>query len=202
MPIAVTEAIESSVRFEAPRKRWTRQEFAAVEEAGLLAGQRLELIEGDLITKMPKNRRHTNGLIFLQAWLIQTFGLEFINPETSIDVAPEENPTSEPEPDLIVLQRPSWEYADANPSPSDIRLVVEVADSTLSFDLRNKATLYARAGIAEYWVLDVAMRRLIVHREPGAGHYAAVAAYSESESVAPLAAPTMMFRVADAFRSQ
>ncbi len=111
------------------------------------------------------------------------------------------NPANEPEPDIIVLTRPSWEFLNANPQPSDLHLLVEISDATLGFDLTTKAALYARARIAEYWVLDLAARRLAVHRDPRADRYAAIAAYSETESVAPLAAPHGAFRVADAFPS-
>ena len=82
----------------------------------------------------------------------------------AIDVAPEDNPTNEPEPDLVVLAKPSGEYRERNPRPSDLRLVVEISDSTLGFDLTVRAELYARAGIIEYWVVYVAARRLIVLR--------------------------------------
>ncbi|MEO7652693.1 MAG: Uma2 family endonuclease, partial [Bryobacteraceae bacterium] len=74
-----------------------------------------------------------------------------------------------------------------------------VAASNLGFDLRTKAALYARAGIVEYWVLDVTGRRLLVHRNPAAGKYASAVAYGEDESVAPLASPHTQFRVAEAF---
>jgi len=80
--------------------------------------------------------------------------------------------------------------------------VVEVSDSSLGFDLTTKAALYARAGIVEYWVLDVAGRRLIVHRDPRAGRYISVAAYGEEESVAPLAALESLLRVGDLFELQ
>jgi Uma2 family endonuclease len=66
---------------------------------------------------------------------------------------------------------------------------VEIADTTLGFDLKTKGRLYARAGIVEYWVLDLAGRRMIVHRDPHNGEYQSVAAYAEDEIVAPLAAP-------------
>jgi Uma2 family endonuclease len=79
-------------------------------------------------------------------------------------------------------------------------LAVEVADSTLRMDLSKKAELYARAGIPDYWILDVQNRRMIVHREPAAGKYVSVVAYREDESVAPLAAPDSEFPVASAFR--
>jgi len=87
----------------------------------------------------------------------------------------------------------------ATPQPEDLDLVVEVADTTLTFDLTVKAALYARAHIVEYWVLDVASRRLIVHRDPQSGRFMSIVAYGEDESVAPLAASQSEFRVADAF---
>jgi hypothetical protein len=101
------------------------------------------------------------------------------DPEGPIDVAPQDNPTSEPEPDIAVLAKTGPEYMGANPPASDVRLVIEVSDSTLAFDLGPKARLYARAGIPEYWVFDIGERRLIVHRSPQAGVYSMVTAYAE-----------------------
>jgi len=103
------------------------------------------------------------------------------------------------QPDLIVLRSDYSAFRSATPQPQDLRLVVEVADTTLAFDLGVKAALYARAGIVEYWVLDVSGRRLVVHRDPQAGQYQSIVAYSEQESVAPLSAPDSPFRIADAF---
>src|SRR5579859_6250576 len=122
--------------------------------AGPRDQQRLELVQGELISKMGKKRPHVNALVAVQAWLVRTFGDQFVNPGAPIDVEPGDNPTNEPEPDLVVLTRPSREFRDANPTPSDPRLVVEISDSTLGFDLTIKAELYARAGIFEYWVVD------------------------------------------------
>ncbi len=72
-----------------------------------------------------------------------------------------------------------------------------MSDSSLTFDLTVKASLYARAGIEEYWVLDVAGRRLIAHRSPRAGKYNSVEAYGEGETIAPLSAPAARFCLAD-----
>jgi Uma2 family endonuclease len=182
---------------EPPRKRWTRAEYALLDS--VLPGQHLELVEGELISKMGKNRPHIVTLRVVFLWLVRVFGDPYVNPEASIDVAPEDNPTNEPEPDLIVLTRPDFEFLK-NPTPSDLRLVVEVSDSTVSFDLTTKAALYARAGIIEYWVFDISKRRLIVHREPRDGKYQSVLAYSDQESVAPLSAPDSLFPVATAFQ--
>jgi len=178
-----------------------RSECVALEASGLWYQQRLELVHGELISKMGKKRPHVNALVAVQAWLVRTFGAQFVNPEAPIDVAPEDNPTNEPEPDLVVLAKPSLEFQDANPRPGDLRLVVEISDSTLGFDLTTKAELYARAGIVEYWVVDVAARRLIVHRDPREGLYRSVTAYSEDESASPLASQHSEFRIADAFSS-
>lgn len=164
----------------------------------MLDHENLELVEGELIGKIGKKRPHVNSFTVLQAWLMQVFGWRFVNSEAPIDVAPEDNPTNEPVPDVIVLRRDQSRFT-SNPRPQDLRLVVEIADSSLGFDLKVKAAPYARAGVPEYWVLDVTGRRLLVHRNPQGGTYADVAAFSEHENVSPLAAPQAQFRVSDAF---
>ena len=170
-----------------------------MEQNGLFDQQRLELVEGELINKMGKNRPHVITLVWMMKWLIQIFGIEFVNPETAINVSPEDNPTNEPQPDLIVFKKPSNLIISRNPRPQELQLVIEVSDTSLHFDLTRKADLYARAGIVEYWVLDVAGRKLFVHREPQLGKYQPVTEYSEQESVAPLAAPQAQFLVSSAF---
>ena len=198
MPAVVTERPYRPVPTDPPRKRWTRLECAPLEESGLWGRLHLELVGGELISKMGKNRPHVNALIVLYPWLIQAFGAEYVNPEAPIDVAPEDNPTNEPEPDLIVLTRPSREF-QSNPRPSDLRLVVEISDSSLGFDLTKKAALYARAGIIEYWVLDTQERRLVVHRDPKGGLYRSLTVYGEREFVSPLASPGREFAVGECF---
>jgi Uma2 family endonuclease len=198
MPISLTEMPAPAAPPDPPRKRWTRAECAKLEASGLLDYESLELVEGELISKMGKKRPHVNSFKRLQAWLVQIFGWQLVDVEAPIDVAPEDNPTNEPVPDLIVLRKDPSRFT-SDPRPEDLQLVLEIADTSLSFDLRVKAALYARAGVPEYWVLDVAGRRLVVHRDPQSGRYADVVAYSEHESVSPLAAPQAQFHVADAF---
>ena len=178
-----------------PRKRWTRDECAALESAGVEL-QRYELIEGELIRKMGKHHRHMRAMLRLCIWLRAVFGELAIVQEHSIDVSPEDTPSSEPEPDAIVLARSGLEFF-SNPRPDDIRLLVEVSGSTLAFDLTTKAALYARAPIAEYWVLDLNSRRMIVHRDPAQGKYTSISAYSEEEFLSPLAAPSARVRIGD-----
>ncbi len=197
MPFAVTDTLPPPVPLEPPRKRWTRAECDALEASGLLNTHRLELIEGDLIDKTGKKRPHSNALSFVLRWTVGAFGFPHVQTEVSIDIAPGDNPSNEPEPDLIVLSRPAETFRSANPQPEDLRLVVEVSDSTLRFDRSVKARLYARAGILEYWIVDVKGRLLIVHRDPHHGEYTSVIAYAEHESVAPLAAPASLCCVKD-----
>ena len=195
MPTAVTSVPIPSSALDPPRKRWTRDECEALDAQGLWDYERLELIEGDLIQKMSKKPRHSIVLALLYERLAGVFGMRLVNQERTIDVSPEDNPTNQPEPDLIVLTRAVSSY----PKPADLQLVVEVADSTLRFDLSIKAALYARAGIREYWVVDIAGRCIVVHRDPAEGRYGSIAAYSEDETVSPLAKPGQSLRISEIF---
>src|SRR5690348_16258963 len=107
MPAVVSERPYRPVPTEPLRKLWARSECAALESAGFLDRKRLELVDGELIRKIPKNRPHANALAILYDWAIRVFGGRYINSETPIDVSPEDNPTSEPEPDIIILNRPT-----------------------------------------------------------------------------------------------
>jgi Uma2 family endonuclease len=198
MPALLTERLSPPAVQNPPRKRWTRAECERLEALGIFDQQRVELIEGELIDKMRKNRPHVNTAALLTAWLIQVFGGLRVNAEAPIDVAPEDNPTNQLVPDLVVLTRNyiASDFQSTTPQPRDLDLVV---DTSLAFDLTVKAALYSRAGIAEYWVLDVPGRRLIAHRDPENGQYGSVTAYNEQEGVAPLAAPNSTSQVRDVF---
>ncbi len=189
--------IAPAVEFESvPRKKWTRDECAQL--GTILDLHEYELINGELIKKMGKNHPHSLALMLLVEWLRTIFPGRTVGQEIAIDVRPEDNPSSDPEPDAVVLTKPYNELMP-RPKPADVRLLVEVSDSTLAFDLKPKAALYARAEIVEYWVLDVANHRLIVHRRPQGGDYQDIKVYAESESVAPLAAPESPVVVASLF---
>ena len=183
-----------------PRVRLTRADCAVLELAGRFDHQKIELIDGDLIDKMRKNWPHVTYLILLQNWLVQTFGFLYVAPEAPINVSPEDNPTNEPMPDLMVLNRPCTEFEGKNkPSPSDVRLLAEISDTTLRFDMTAKAGLYARAGIAEYWVLDIGGRRLAVHRDVKHGEYQSITWHAEDEVVTPLSASEAQLVVSSLF---
>ena len=163
------------------RVLWTREAVRLAAELGFLDPERYELYEGDLLAKM-KNRRHTITLRRVRQALLAFFAEEYLQAEAPIEVAPTDNETSAPEPDLVVLTRPDEAFLDTNPTPTDIALVIEVADSTLRRDLGSKATRYARAGICEYWVVDVENRKLHVHRNPSGDDWASVTVLGETQT--------------------
>ena len=197
MPVALTPP-EPPPPLIPRRKRWTRDECTILESNGVWELEKLELVGGELLTKMGHGWPHARLANHTFHCLIDRLGRGRINLHAPIDVAPEDNLTNEPVPDLIVFTRP-YETFPANPQPEDVLLVVEVSDTTLQYDLSVRAPLYSRAGIVEYWVLDMPNRRLIVHREPTPGGYQSVIAYSESESVAPLASPQHELPVGEIF---
>jgi hypothetical protein len=192
MPIALISP-EPPPPLLPPRKLWTREECDRFASAGLLEYEHLELVNGELISRIGKNRPHVNAAMALMLWLMDACGRDRVDQEAPIDVAPGDNQINEPTPDLIVLRKPGSLIRSGNPQPEDLAMVVEIADSSLAFDLGVKARLYARAGIAEYWVADLNGRHLVVHRKPGAEGYGDVAAYGETEAVRPLAAPEHEF---------
>lgn len=199
MPTIVTEVPYRPVPSEPRRVRWTRPDYEALQSTSVFRGRDYELVEGELIDKTGKNMPHVMSAGGLFLLLTRIFGKGRVASEASIDVSPEDNATSKPEPDLIVLNKSWRKMGNANPGPPDIILAAEISDSTLGFDLKTKAGLYARAGIAEYWVVDVARQEIIVHRDPVQGRYADIAAYTQDETVSPLAMPDAGFCVSDVF---
>ena len=136
------------------RRRWTREQCAPLESAGLFESERLELIDGELIVKTGKCRPHVNSLMLMLEWLQEVFGKRLVNAEAPIDVSPGDNPLNEPVPDLIVLNREYPSFKSGNPQPHDVRLIVEISDSTLSSIARQKPLSMPAPGSSNtgYWM--------------------------------------------------
>ncbi|HEY6346984.1 MAG TPA: Uma2 family endonuclease [Bryobacteraceae bacterium] len=198
MPTAFLEPVAPPSLESLPRKKWTRCEIEELISLGWSA-KRYELIDGELIDKkMGQNLPHLLARRWIEQWLVAIFGFLRVQSEGPILMSGSDNERNEPEPDLVVLRAPLHELG-RKAQPDDVLLVIEIAASSLRMDVSTKADLYARAGIPDYWVLDVESRRMIVHREPKGGKYNSVVAYSEDEGVAPLVAPESEFRVRTAF---
>jgi Uma2 family endonuclease len=177
-----------------PRKRWTREEYRRLQEAGFLPG-RYELIDGEIREKMTKNPPHCIALALLAVWLESLFGRLCVRTQDPIVLPVPDDDSSETEPDVAVTVAPTTRYQSDHPGPQDLLLVAEVSDSTLDYDLNTKARLYAAAGIVDYWVLNVSGRQLTVHRQPAAEGYREVRTYTETEEISPLSRPEAMIAV-------
>ena len=166
-----------------PRKRFTREEVEHLITTGFFEGQRYELIDGELLDKMGQNPPHANAIRLTQAWLAGVFGADGVQSQLPIEAAGADRERSLPEPDIAVLAERKPDYHKRHPRGDEFLLVVEVSDTTASFDLNRKAALYAAAGVPEYWVLDLTRRLLVVHRRPDGSTYRLLQLFSEADTV-------------------
>ena len=184
-------------RSQPGQKRWTRKQFQYLGDLGLFEGCRAMLIRGEIWEEGPMDPPHATGISKTTRYLFRVFpDVPHVRIQMPLDCGAD----TEPHPDLAVVPGHPDDYATAHPTRAE--LVIEVADSSLQFDLTTKAELYATARFPEYWVLDVIGRELHVLRDPGplaAGGtaYRDAAVIDAAGSVTPLAAPTATVRVAD-----
>jgi len=184
----------------AQTRKWTRLEYDRLVEAEILWPEdRIELLGGHMIVKEPQYSPHATGIRLVQRVLTAAFGSGW-DVRAQMPVALDED--SEPEPDVSVVPGEPRDYRDAHPARP--ALIVEVALSRLRFDRDHKGSLYARAGIADYWIVNIPDRRVEVYREPipdgtepFGWRYGRSIALGPDERVAPLAAPQASILVAD-----
>ncbi|MSQ48131.1 MAG: Uma2 family endonuclease [Deltaproteobacteria bacterium] len=179
---------------------WTREEYYKMAEAGILCPtERVELIGGRIVTMSPQNSPHFTAIRLVEDVLRKIFGLGYdVRVQGPLDVSP----SSQPEPDIAVVPGGIRDYAQAHPTTA--LLVVEVAESTVRFDRGEKASLYASAGVPEYWVVNLRTQRLEVFRDPvpmtgepyGYG-YRTSAQFVSGDTLTPLANPQGVIQVAD-----
>ena len=188
------------VEGELELKRWTRAKYEQLIEQGVfMPDDRVELIDGLLVVAEPQSSYHYTAIGLVVRALTRAFGEGWtIRSQGPVAL----DATSEPEPDVAVVQGDLRDYVRAH--PADPVLVVEVTLSSLTLDRRYKSSLYARASCPEYWVLNLVKRVLEVRREPALSasapygwDYSSVQALSAGESVSPLAAPDARIAVAD-----
>lgn len=166
---------------------WTVEDYHRMVETGILStNDRVELLEGQIVKMSPQTPLHVatkkRTYDYLNNLLASRATVRSESPVTL-------PPGSEPEPDIAVVAIDPREYSDHHPVPSEIFLLIEVADTTVDSDLKEKAPLYARANIREYWVLDARKRRVHVFREPKDGTYQLQSVLSEDDALSPLAFP-------------
>ncbi|WP_397546178.1 Uma2 family endonuclease [Rhodothermus marinus] len=175
--------------------RWTREAFEKLAEVGLVdPDARLELIDGEILQKMsPQSSRHATAVLLVAEALRSVFASPAYTVRVQLPLAL--GPYSEPEPDVAVVEGTPRRYREAHPSTAV--LVVEVADASLAFDRTRKASLYARAGIPEYWIVNLLDGVLEVHRQPEGDTYQQRMVLPSQERVQPLARPEVEIAVAE-----
>jgi Uma2 family endonuclease len=171
------------------RKRLlTNEEYHHMLEAGILAErERVELIHGEILEMTPIGNRHAACLRRLLRLLAPALGPGVMLDSQNPIHLPEEG--SEPQPDLVLLRSRDDGYASRPPSAEDVLLVVEVADSSLAYDRDVKLPLYARCGLPEVWLVDLAGRSVVAHRDPGKGSYREIQTLRAGDLLAPQALP-------------
>ena len=178
------------------RYRWTTEACYRLRELGFLEG-RYELLDGEIIDKMGQNPPHASTLTRVASIFARLFGFERIRIQSPITLPGSQGVHNEPEPDVAITREPEVSFGDRHPFPMELLLVIEVSDTTLQTDLLVKARLYARAGISEYWALDLTSRQLHIHKEPENGEYTSVTIHAETESAAPSERPDAFLKIRD-----
>jgi Uma2 family endonuclease len=175
------------------RRLFTVEEYYKMAKAGILhEDDRVELIEGEIVEVSAIGSRHAGCV----NRLIGTFSVRL----RGWVVVSAQNPVrlggrTEPEPDILLLTpRPDY-YSNAHPVPEEVLLLIEVADTSQDYDRDTKAPLYARYGIAEYWIIDLEEDRIEVYRSPSPDGYLEVAMVERGESLHMQAFPDVVLTV-------
>lgn len=181
-------------------RQWTRKEYDRLVEMGILhEDEPIELIGGQMIVAEPKGSPHATAIGLTAEALRVAFGRGWVV-RVQDPVALDDD--SEPEPDVVVVPGGWRDYRAEHPSRP--ALIVEVAESSLRFDRRHKGSVYARAGVADYWIVNLQRNVLEVYREPVTAatalygwKYASVRTLKAHATISPLAAPDATVTVAD-----
>jgi len=191
----VAETIRQPAQVSVIGRQFTAQEFERLFEVGILADdERVELIEGEIVQMSPINVAHSSCVLRLNALLAGLLrGVALIGVQGPIRL----DSRTVPQPDVAVLKPQADYYRKAHPGPNDILLLIEVADTSLSFDRNMKSLLYARFGIQDYWIVDLSGRMVEVHREPRGDSYRSTTRYTVEDSITLLAFPNILIPVAE-----
>jgi Uma2 family endonuclease len=182
---------------EIERIKWTVADYHRMAEVGLLAPDaRVELIDGEIVRMAPIGLRHADCVNRLAMKLTRIVGdaayMSYGNPVRLSNY-------SEPQPDITLLARRAEGYGTRAPAPEDVLLAIEVAQSSLRFDLRVKVPLYARAKLHEVWIIDVEAERVHAFDQPVDGGYARTREFAAGERISIAALPTISVDIAELF---
>jgi Uma2 family endonuclease len=172
----------------------TVDEYHRMGEEGIFPPDaRVELIRGEIVEMSPIGPAHAGSVRrFIRNFSARLSPYAMVDAQNPVELRDQE---SEPQPDITLLRLRDDCYSTATPEPADTLLVVEVAESSLSYDRKVKMHLYAEAGIPESWLVDLNSGTLFVYRRPSPEGYQDVRAYRRGESVSPEAFPDVSFTI-------
>jgi Uma2 family endonuclease len=182
-------SVQEATPVQVTRHSFTVAEYERMVEAGILSEtDRVELIAGEVIEMSPIGKRHAACVGWLNRTLtlsLQNVALIWVQNPIQLDER------SEPQADVMVLKPRADFYRQSKPTPADVLLVIEVSDTTLEYDRQMKVPLYARAGIPEVWVVNLADERIEAYADPAGDAYQTAALYArgdelQSRALAPL----------------
>lgn len=175
----------------------TGTEFDSMVDRGAFNGlgpKKIELIRGELRFISPAGPVHDDLIDFLNNWSVRNTTREICNVRIQAGIVCDEN---RPEPDVLWL-RPK-RYGSTRPTAADVLLLIEVSDSSLASDLREKTEIYAEAGVSEYWVVDVPNRRIHVMSDVKSNRYQSITLHTINDRIAPECHGQAVLEIADLF---
>jgi Uma2 family endonuclease len=179
--------------------KWSLDDYHKMIETGLLDDRSVELINGEVIQMSPEGVAHAfycrNTAKYLRTILSERAEISEAHPIS----LPNDN-DSEPEPDIAIVKTPDTRYQSRHPAPDDIFWLIEIANTTLVKDLGVKKDLYARSGIAEYWVMNLQTSELRIFRDLVATEYRSEIVLNGG-TISPLAFPDLEIEISRLFRS-
>jgi len=177
--------------------RFTTAEYGQMISAGVLTkAHRVELLNGEIVDMAPIGPEHNSEVDFLLAYCA---GLVPVEAQLRVQGSVLLDDHNQPEPDLALLHPRKDFYRLKLPGPKDIFLVIEVADSSLLLDRDVKVPLYAKAGIAEMWLVDMVSHEVVVHRQPRGGKYMKITRHRSGDKISPQAFPKHFLKIAELF---
>lgn len=185
----------NTVAVSVPTRPITAEEYARMVEVGILRrDERVELLNGRIVEMPPIGPPHGYIVDALTASLFLALGTNaVVRTQGSVKIASH----SWPQPDIAVLRGPRMRYAESDAAAADVLLIVEVADTSLAYDRGEKAIAYARAGICEYWLIDVKRGTIQVFGDPSNGRYRTERIVRRGEILAPRAFADSFLRTED-----
>lgn len=188
-------AVESEAQLTVALHRWTIDEFYRMAEVGLLEPDaRVELIDGVVVDMAPIGPGHGGHVKRGNRFFTRLLGDRAL---MSVQDTIRMGPRFGPEPDLAILRPRADDYTESNPTAEDILMLIEVAESSLSYDRATKMRLYAQVGVPDYWIVNLVDKQIEIHRDPTAEGYKTIEIKRRGDAIQLVAFPDVTVSVSD-----